>query len=451
MGIMLTKIAAQNFKAFGDHPGLDLSLSPLTILLGENNSGKTSAMDAIAVLVQTARDFSGSPGLKWSGDLIDLGMTGENAIHNRIASRAVQLQIEITAPDNFLESIRHQVGPVAKGLLPAQTIGYKIVYESTTGRYQYEFLLDGRVLVRNMIEQLPTGGNYAALEIRDLQNFDTHLTPTVSGGPIFNPDLFTVSNLDRNNPAHNLAFERTLIARTAIPIIRAFLSGKVFFLGAYRGLQKGSLDASFNMPDVGRNGQHTLQVLSTVFAKAEYRRTAAKIREWSKVFGLLDVSSGWAGGAELHSGYADPLTSAPLPLRSAGFGSQQILPVIVQLFASPEDSLVVIEEPEISLHPAAQVELVKLFADAMSVGRQVAITTHSQYLVMALQEEVNKGIQPKDISVYHFSRVQNDSTAKPLLIGPDGVMRDWIPSFAKVERELLSSWMSRVHGKFRNE
>jgi hypothetical protein len=206
------------------------------------------------------------------------------------------------------------------------------------------------------------------------------------------------------------------------------------------------------MPDVGRGGQHTLQVLSTVFAKPEYRREAAKIREWSQVFGLCNVTSGWAGGKELDSGYIDLPSAAPLPLGSAGFGSQQILlPIIVQLFASPEDSLVVIEEPEISLHPAAQVQLVRMFAEAVRTGRQVVITTHSQYLVMALQEMMNREMQPGDISDYHFSRAQSDSVAEQLPIGTDGILRGWIPSFAKVEQELLSNWMSRVHDKLTNE
>jgi predicted ATPase len=140
-----------------------------------------------------------------------------------------------------------------------------------------------------------------------------------------------------------------------------------------------------------------------------------------------------------------------MPLGSAGFGSQQILPIIVQLFASPEDSLVVVEEPEISLYPAAQVQLVRMFAEAVRTGRQVVITTHSQYLVMALQELMNREIQPRDISIYHFSRPQSDSVAERLPIGADGVLRGWIPSFAKVEPDLLSSWMSRVHGKLTNE
>jgi predicted ATPase len=140
-----------------------------------------------------------------------------------------------------------------------------------------------------------------------------------------------------------------------------------------------------------------------------------------------------------------------MPLGSAGFGSQQILPIIVQLFASPEDSLVVVEEPEISLYPAAQVQLVRMFAEAVRTGRQVVITTHSQYLVMALQELMNREIQPRDISIYHSSRPQSDSVAERLPIGADGVLRGWIPSFAKVEQDLLSSWMSRVHGKLTNE
>jgi hypothetical protein len=448
---MLTKIAARNFKAFGESPGLDLSLSGLNLLLGENNSGKTSAVDVVAAFVQTARDHSG-PGLRWVGELIDLGPSGEYAIHNGAPKGVLQVSVEIPAPANFLESARQELGTAENSSYTARTIGYRILVEPDPNRHEYEFLVDGQAQARHLTRQLPMGGNRMELEIPDFQIVGVEfVAPAATGGSIFNPSLFVASTLSSSNPAHRLPLARLWIARRGIEIIREVLSRKVFLVGAGRGIQKGDLDQKFAIPDVGRSGQHTLQVLSAVFARSEYRKAAAKIREWSQVFGLSEVSSGWAGGRELHSGYIDSPSAAPLPLRSAGFGSQQILPIIVQLFASPEDSLVVIEEPEISLHPAAQVQLVRMFAEAVRTGRQVVITTHSQYLVMALQELVNGEIQAGDIAVYHFSRAQSDSVAERLPIDKDGVLRGWIPSFAKVEQRLLSSWMSRVHGKLTNE
>lgn len=447
---MLTRIDARNFKAVGD-PGLDLQLSGLNLFLGQNNSGKTSAVDVVAVLAQTARDRSGISGLKWSGELIDLGPSGEFAVHDGNRRNAVEVAVEVQAPVDFLESMRERIKASWDGSTPAETIGYRIIASASARSYRYEFLLDRHVLVRNLNRQFPQGGNRPELEIRDFKNPEMFpVAPFATGGSVFQPGLFETSSLHDGNPTHELPLARLLIARMGIEIIRGVLADKVFLLGASRGVQKADLDDTFRVPSVGRNGQHTLQVLSAVFAKPEHREAAAKIREWAQIFGLFDVSAGWAGGAELHSGYTDSLTSAPLPLRSAGFGSQQVLPIIVQLFASPEDSFVAIEEPEISLHPAAQVQLVMMFAEAMKSGRQVLITTHSQYLVMALQELLNQKIHPNDVRVYHFSRTRNGTTAERLPIDSDGVLQGWVPSFAEVERKLLTSWMSKVHDKLKN-
>ena len=449
---MLASIAAKNFKAFGENPGLDLSLSRLNLFLGQNNSGKTSAIDVLAVLAQTARATSGVMGLRWSGELIDLGPTGEYALHNGVTNSILQVEAQIPAPANFLESISQQLGLTTGLTLDIATIGYRLLIGPGASTYKYEFLTNGHVLVRNLIRPVADRGNQAVLEIRGSENLGVSpVMPAASGGSIFNPTLFVAQNLDRNNPAHGLPLASLLMSQLGIEAVQQFLSSRVFLVSASRGIQQRRLDDKFEIPDVGRNGQHTLQVLSAVFAKPQYRSAAAKIREWGQVFGLCDVSSGWAGGRELTSGYTDPLSATPLPLHSAGFGSQQILPVIVQLFASPTDSLVVIEEPEICLHPAAQVDLVRMFVDAVRAGRQVVVTTHSQYLVMALQEQVKRNITAGDISVYHFSRDRNDSLAEKLPLDVDGVLRGWIPSFAKVERELLSSWMSRVHDKLKED
>jgi energy-coupling factor transporter ATP-binding protein EcfA2 len=444
---MLTKISAKNFKAFGQTPGLELSLSKLSLLLGQNNSGKTSALDVVALLVQTARTPPNYSGLAWSGELIDLGPSGEFAFHNAIRTGSLEIAIEIQAPAWLQE---HQ----SRLRLDNQTIGYRLSFRPAANRYEYEFLAGGHVIVRNLIKESPTRGYQPELEIRDFPaaRLGMDFIPAVlSQGDIFNPSLFTAQNLHDTNAAQKPALVLLNIARAGVIEIRNALEKRVFLVGPNRGSHRTDLPESVKFPDVGRNGQHTLQVLSAVFAKAEHRNAAEKIREWSNVFGLLDVSSGWAGGKELHSGYADHLTSVALPLRSSGFGSQQVLPILVQLFASPSDSVVIIEEPEISLHPAAQVQLIRMFYDAVRMGRQVILATHSQYLVMAIQQPTDGAMLPGEISAYHFSRKRDESTAERLQIDANGALRGWIPSFAEVEKDLLNKWMVRVHDSLSEE
>ena len=68
-----------------------------------------------------------------------------------------------------------------------------------------------------------------------------------------------------------------------------------------------------------------------------------------------------------------------------GFGEGRTQHLINRLESLPERSLVLIEEPETSLHPAAQAELGRYLVDVCIVKRhQVLLTTHSEFLLHAL-------------------------------------------------------------------
>jgi predicted ATPase len=56
-------------------------------------------------------------------------------------------------------------------------------------------------------------------------------------------------------------------------------------------------------------------------------------------------------------------------LTDVGFGVSQILPIIVLLFYSPSGSVVILEQPEIHLHPSVQAGLADVLIDAVARGR----------------------------------------------------------------------------------
>jgi AAA15 family ATPase/GTPase len=85
-----------NFKVFDDK-GVALSLSPLTMLLGPNGSGKSSLIDAISLLSQTARAQNQQNSFAWKGELVDFGVDGSYAFHNRQISEPLCLGVTVEA------------------------------------------------------------------------------------------------------------------------------------------------------------------------------------------------------------------------------------------------------------------------------------------------------------------------------------------------------------------
>lgn len=137
----------------------------------------------------------------------------------------------------------------------------------------------------------------------------------------------------------------------------------------------------------------------------------------------------------------DSRTRTPVSLMDVGFGISQVLPVIVQSLLSRED-IILIEQPEIHLHPRLQAELGSLFAEGISRGRrnQFIVETHSEHLVLRIQRLIRRGeLKPSDVSVLYVSRDEHGSWCSPLRLDSDGDFIDEWPGgfFEEGYRELF--------------
>lgn len=98
--------------------------------------------------------------------------------------------------------------------------------------------------------------------------------------------------------------------------------------------------------------------------------------------------------------------SLDLDITDVGFGISQVLPVIIQGFLSHNDSLTLIEQPEIHLHPKMQAELADLFIDIVLSKNQkptkyLFIETHSEYLLKRLRRRISDGtISADNVAIY---------------------------------------------------
>jgi predicted ATPase len=119
--------------------------------------------------------------------------------------------------------------------------------------------------------------------------------------------------------------------------------------------------------------------------------------------------------------------------------------MIVQLFWSKQNDILLIEEPETSLHPEAQIHLPELFAEVIREKKALILTTHSEFLILALSKPVKKGlINSNDIAIYSLNKTPEGSQISALEVGDNGYIKGWIPSFTKVESELMKEFLETV-------
>ena len=159
-----------------------------------------------------------------------------------------------------------------------------------------------------------------------------------------------------------------------------------------------------------------------------------------------DVQSalGRLAGVELSTGrdargaYAEiapqGLPGRAVPLASVGEGINQVLPVLTlaamarrgHLGAAP---LVAIEQPELHLHPAAELGLVDVLLEASEGDARFVLETHSETLLLGLQLAVAEGrLSPDDVSVCWVERDEAGlSTVRDIPLRPDGAREGWPP------------------------
>jgi predicted ATPase len=107
----------------------------------------------------------------------------------------------------------------------------------------------------------------------------------------------------------------------------------------------------------------------------------------------------------------DTPSAENLRLTQVGTGLSQALPVIVLALCSKPGDLVIVESPEVQLHPAAQHRLMDLFVALVRGGRQVILETHSDHVVHAAQLAVkSEKVLPEDVAMRFFS--QDDGAAR---------------------------------------
>ncbi|MCD6456265.1 MAG: AAA family ATPase [Methanophagales archaeon] len=244
-----------------------------------------------------------------------------------------------------------------------------------------------------------------------------------------------------------ISFEAQKIVKKVETAVR-----DVYFISAIRGEVKPFVETGVGEPELGTHGERIIEILSMIFGRAEYKNIAGKIIEWASKFGMKELKAGYWGRNILSFDYMDPELRTHLNMALASQGSRQILTIITQLFWSKPGSVIMIEEPEISLHIESQLELPKMFSDTVNEGKQVIVTTHSEHLILALKPLIVNGeLKPEDVAIWHFKKTEEGTKAEKLNLTDKGIIEGWIPSYVEAEGEIIKEWFNTLLGQLEPE
>ena len=142
-------------------------------------------------------------------------------------------------------------------------------------------------------------------------------------------------------------------------------------------------------------------------AKIDYQ----KINNWAEKIGLGKLLDVQKGNLEVMGTYHDEIMDLEIPIVDGGFGGNSFLPILLESY-SFTNGILLVEEPEISLHPAAQSEVLDFFVEMVKERKhQIIFTSHSEYMVKKIARAIKneKGISNL-ISVYIAKKDDDNGT-----------------------------------------
>lgn len=145
----------------------------------------------------------------------------------------------------------------------------------------------------------------------------------------------------------------------------------------------------------------------------------------------LEIGEGVHVSGEAKLGHRVALITDGVPrdLTSVGVGASQLLPVLILLFAAPGGSRILLEQPELHLHPGVQSRLADLFLDGRADTRLI-VETHSEYLVTRLRRRVAEGLaKPGEIGLLFAERRTGVTTLRKLDMNEVGDFSVWPAGF----------------------
>jgi hypothetical protein len=428
----ITSLSVAGFKSIVDEQTIEIR--PLTLLAGANSSGKSSMMQPLLLLKQTL-EVPYDPGpLLLNGPNVKFTSARQfyPAVVGHDRSTIFSVKIELADGTGFT------VGFHWKDSGKSLDVGYN--RRSIRDKY-YE--INNNMTSADLLKIL------GQLNLEILEKLGIQVP---SSGFSIRRDHFYLY-LDNDD------IRFSLVSSTSFYQFISTISRFVLDMIHLPGL-RGSPQRTYPVTAIGPRFPGTFE--NYVASPIAHWRTESpeKIKELSDDLKLLGLT--WKIEAKRIEDTQIELLVGRMPrpkqggtrdlvsIADVGFGVSQTLPVVVALRAVQPGQFVYIEQPEIHLHPRAQVAMARLLVNAANRGVRVVAETHSSLILLGVQALVAEGvIDPSLVGLNWFLRSEKDGTTrlKTAELDEAGRFGDWPEDFDEVALEAENRYLSAAEAR----
>ena len=424
----MDSISLKNFRCFRDEQ--HARLAPLTLLVGENSTGKTSFLAMIRALWDVAYDHQ-VPDFK--ADPYDLGSFDDIAHHRgRRGGRAETFEASFTSVLKISALNANKVHSTGQDRFTVAFGRTGTVPVPVRCQLKHDDLWIEERLNRDRNQELSIGTSRGSWKLSssirstqvDMNQYtliplnvfhrvyrttlgiddETTFVPLADSPVITEEDLAQINRLASS----------AVLSRNRRAFQRPYASAPV------RSKPRRTYDPARSISDP--EGDHIPMYLANMFfqEKKDWARLKDALESFGQTSGLFDeIFVKQLGRRESDPfqiqirKFGHKLKGPPRNLIDVGYGVSQILPVITELLRNDASPIFLLQQPEVHLHPSAQAALGSVFCEISGFRRQLVVETHSDHLLDRIRMDVRDGrgkLEPKDVSILFFER--NDLDVK---------------------------------------
>lgn len=469
---MLTNLTLENFKAFQKLD--DLKVKPITILCGTNSCGKSSILQSILLLKQTLESKNSNQSLLLNGRLIKLGYFQDIIFRKKIeSSTTFRFTFSINRDTHHLQHdrraplfwrLRELIGKDSKDdeYFIDYLISLKVAEGSSADNPEY---LKPLIVNHISLKITKKGQEHSDVLISAKNEMDNiydvkweNLKPRFSNDAqiksgnlkleIFFTNLFPVSfRVVRGKKGIDRPDISSFFYRFSDILQTIFHSYS--YIGPLRGEPERRYVYEDEILEIGNKGENGAYLYLTeqskkignhyfyqrandTFDEIPNQTLHSALKRWFDLMKIPNFEAEINNKIIYLNMEASTYDETRVGIADVGFGVSQIFPIILEGLRMEKGATLMLEQPEIHLHPNLQMQMADYFISLALSGKQVLVETHSDHvinrLVRRIVEDETHNLQDL-IGIYFIKPSENGSVYEEVKIDETKGIVNWPPDF----------------------